>query len=147
MNKNEQDNFYELRRTTVKKVKEILRWATQNGVYTEVTMLDINKSWGRIRSDKDFEAVLEAIDKKALPYFRIIIRKNFNLFGILYDEKVIRDMLEIAIRGIDIERKEYFIIIFMEKEYLKNLKKLVPLKTGRYVLTEKGKELIEEMRE
>ncbi|MBI4980565.1 hypothetical protein HZC30_03355 [Candidatus Woesearchaeota archaeon] len=118
-----QDIFYDLENKTVKKVRELLKWANENGERTDVDMLDVYKSWARTKSDKGLEKVLGLIDRKALPYFRVIVRKEMNLFGILTEEKVIKDMLEIGIRGIDVDSKEYFIFIWMEKEYLEELKR------------------------
>ncbi len=123
-----QDIFYDLENKTVKKVKEILKWADENGERTDVDMLDVYKSWARTKSDKDLETVLSLIDKKALPYFRIIVRKEMNLFGILSEEKIIKDMLEIGIRGIDVDSKEYFIFIWMEKGYRKELERKYKIK-------------------
>ncbi len=123
-----QDIFYDLENKTVKKVKEILKWADENGERTDVDMLDVYKSWARTKSDKDLETVLSLIDKKALPYFRIIVRKEMNLFGILSEEKIIKDMLEIGIRGIDVDSKEYFIFIWMEKKYLEELERKYKIK-------------------
>lgn len=123
-----QDIFYDLENKTVKKVKEILKWADKNGERTDVDMLDVYKSWARTKSDKDLETVLSLIDKKALPYFRIIVRKEMNLFGILSEEKIIKDMLEIGIRGIDVDSKEYFIFIWMEKGYLEELERKYKIK-------------------
>ena len=86
-------------------------------------MLDTDVSFARIESDKDFKTVLNLIDETAKDYFVIIFRKNMNLFGILYDELVVRDMLEIGIRGIDVDSKEYFIMIYLEKGFLDELKR------------------------
>lgn len=122
---NEQtDVFYELKTQTIKNVKDILIWADNNGICTYVTMLDIQKfGCGRVKSDKDFNAVLNLIDRSASGYLRIILRKKMNLFGILYDKKVIEDILEVAIRGIDVGNKEYFIMIYLEPQFLTKLSK------------------------
>jgi hypothetical protein len=111
-----------------KKIKEFLKWANNNGLKTAVTMLDVHKSAGRIKSDKDFKTVLALIDNNDTRYFRIILRKQMNLFGISSEEKVIDDMLEIGIRGIDADAKEYFIIIYMDKRFTDTLVKRYDLK-------------------
>jgi len=116
--------FYRLKNNSLRNIKNIIRWADKNGVLTRVTMLDVAISLGRIKSDKDFKTVLNLIDEKSRNYFVIILRKNLNLFGILYDELVRRDMLEIGIRGINIDSKEYFIMILLEKEFLPVLKRI-----------------------
>ena len=118
-----QDIFYKLKDDSLTNIRNIMSWADTNGVLTEVTMLDAGVSFARIESDKDFKTVLNLIDESAKDYFVIIFRKNMNLFGILYDELVIRDMLEIGIRGIDVDSKEYFIMIYLEKGFLDELKR------------------------
>lgn len=126
MNKKElEDNdvFYSLKNRDVKSVKSILRWANDNSLRTEITMLDIHKSLARTKSDKDFNTILDLVNKKSIGYFRIILRKQMNLFGILTNKKVINDLLEIAIRGIDVDSKEYFIMIYMDKKHLDFLDK------------------------
>ena len=120
--------FWTLKNNTVSNIKNILSWANKNGLRTEVTMLDVYVSAGRIKSDKDFQTVLSLVNRSAKTYFRIILRKNMNLFLILYNRKVIRDVLEIAIRGIDVDSKEYFIMIYLKKEFLKNLSRKYDIK-------------------
>lgn len=118
-----QDVFYKLKDDRLANIRNIMSWADNNGVLTEVTMLDTGVSFARIRSDKDFKTVLNLIDETAKDYFVIIFRKNMNLFGILYDELIVRDMLEIGIRGIDVDSKEYFIMIYLEKRFLDEIKR------------------------
>lgn len=118
-----QDVFYKLKDDSLTNIRNIMSWADNNGVLTEVTMLDAGVSFARIESDKDFKTVSNLIDETAKDYFVIIFRKNMNLFGILYDELVVRDMLEIGIRGIDVDSKEYFIMIYLEKGFLDELKR------------------------
>ena len=67
------DIFYEMKNANLKKVKEVLKWANDNGARTEVTMLDIQKSWGRVASDKDFNTLLGLTDKDAAKFFRIVL--------------------------------------------------------------------------
>ena len=122
------DIFWRLKNNTISNIKDILSWANKNGLRTEVTMLDVYVSAGRIKSDKDFLTVLNLVNRSAKTYFRIILRKNMNLFLILYNRKVIRDVLEIGIRGIDVESKEYFIMIYLKKEFLKNLSRKYDIK-------------------
>ena len=118
-----QDIFYKLKNNSLANIQNIMSWADDHGVLTGVTMLDTDVSFARIESDKDFKTVLNLIDETAKDYFVIIFRKNVNLFGILYDELVVRDMLEIGIRGIDVDSKEYFIMIYLEKGFLDELKR------------------------
>ena len=42
------------------------------------------------------------MDWKALPYFRLLLRKKMNLFPILTDKMMREDTLEVFIRGIDV---------------------------------------------
>jgi len=83
------DVYYKIKEQTVKNIKDIFVWAKENCIRTKVTMLNISHSCGRVKSDKDFSTVLNLINKSSSSYFRIILRKNTNLFGILYNEKII----------------------------------------------------------
>ena len=96
-----------------------------------VDMLEAHKSFARVKADKSFQEVLELLGEDSLEYFRIILRKNQNLFGILTNQAIVKDILEIAIRGINIGRKEYFIFIYLDKNKLNDLKK-------RHILNEVG---------
>lgn len=51
-----------------------------------------------------------------------------NLYGILYDDLHIDDILEIGIRGISVGQKEYFFIIYLDKKKLGELKKKYKVK-------------------
>jgi len=123
------DVFYSLKSDSLADIKDILSWANKNGLRTNVTMLDVRVSFARIKSDKDFEEVFDLINETS--NFRLILRKNMNLFDILSDEKIINDILEIGIRGIDADSKEYFIMIYLEKNFLEKLKKRYELKEIR----------------
>lgn len=107
------DIFYYLKNNTLANIRDVILWADKNGFRTDVTMLDVRVSVGRVNSDKDFNTVFGLINVKAKLYFRIILRKNMNLFGYLYDKAVTGDLLQIAVRGIDIDRKEYFIFVYL----------------------------------
>jgi hypothetical protein len=120
------DVFYKLTHNTIKNIKDVLIWADKNGERTDLLMRD--DSWnrimlGKVQSDKDFKALCGLINRNNKTYFRIILRKEMNLFAILYNEKVIKDILEIVIRGIDVGSKEYFIRIYLQKKFLKELSK------------------------
>lgn len=117
----EGDVFYKLKNGSIRNIKDILIWADKNGSLTNVTMLDVNISFRREKSDRNFNTVLSQIGKPAKIFFRIILRRKMNLFGILYNKMVIKNILEVVIRGIDIESKEYFIEIFMDKKFLEKI--------------------------
>ena len=106
------DDFYFLKYNSVKKVKNILIWA-KNNARTYMVHMRIPGDPARKLADKSFEEVLGLISKESLPYFRIIYRKQQNLFGILYDDLVIEDILEIGICGIDVGTTEYYIFIYL----------------------------------
>jgi len=122
------DDFYELEKPTLSKVREILAWADQNGIKTEVTMREEYVNIARVKSDKDFESVFKLIDEMSVDFFRIILRKQMELFPKLADTGITKNMLEIAIRGIDVGAKEYFIFIWLEESYLDALKRKFALK-------------------
>jgi hypothetical protein len=116
------DIFYHLKNNTLANIRDIILWARNNGFRTDVTMLDVFVSMGRIKSDKDFDTVFGLINVKSKPFFVMILRKKMNLYGYLYDEAVTGDLLEIGIRNINADRKEYFIITFLKPEMLDELK-------------------------
>jgi hypothetical protein len=116
------DDFYSLKKPSVKTVKEIFLWARDNAEKVNVDMR-VQGELARKPADRSFEEVLGLVSVKALPYFRIIYRKQMNLFGILYNDLHISDILEIAIRGIDVKNKEYFLFIYLNKKHIQILKK------------------------
>lgn len=63
------------------------------------------------------------IGRNAKPYFRVILRNNWNWFLLLSNKKHFEDFIEIFIRGIDIGSKEYFVRCFLKKELMPVLKK------------------------
>lgn len=121
------DIFYRTCGMSVERIKEIIAWAHENGLSTRVTMLNARKSLGRVDSDKDFNEVFDLIDERCGDFFRIILRKEMNLFAILTDELFIDDIIEIGIRGIDVGPNEFFISILVDKKYIGEL-------LGRYGL-------------
>lgn len=122
------DEFYSLKKQSLKSVKDVLIWARKNSIKTNVDMLDCKVSFARKAADKSFEGVLDLISQKSLDFFVIIHRKNANLFGIVSDRREIKDLLEIGIRGVDIGGVEYFIFVYMDIKYLEDLKKKYELK-------------------
>ena len=64
-----------------------------------------------------FDEVLKLIDEAAAQYFRVILRKNFNWFGILSSDAYLEDVIEIGLRGIEIGKKEIFIFCYLKKDF------------------------------
>jgi len=123
-----EDIFYMLKNKNVKNVKEILKWAKENSKLVRVHMLDCNKSFARVKADKTFNEVFNLIDEKSRDFFVIILRKDENVFGLFSDKLKIMDYLEIGIRSINVDRKEYFIFIYLDKNKLNELKKKFDIK-------------------
>lgn len=123
-----EDIFYKLKNNSVKNVKEVLKWAKENSKLVRVHMLDCSKSYGRVKADKTFDEVFDLIDKRSAKFFVIILRKDENVFGLFSDKLKIMDYLEIGIRSIDIDRKEYFIFNFLDKNKLEKLKERFEIK-------------------
>jgi hypothetical protein len=63
------------------------------------------------------------ITEKNKSNLRVILRKNFNWYGWFSDDAHIEDIIEVAMWGIEIDSKEYFIQCFLKKEYMHELKK------------------------
>jgi hypothetical protein len=122
-----EDDFFWLKRETIKKIKEILIWADKNGEKTKVDMLNCYVSFGRTKADKSFNEVLGLIVGKK-PIFRIILRRNMNLYGRFSNKIEHGDILEIAVRGIDVGENEYFILVYLKKEKLYELLELYEFK-------------------
>lgn len=117
-----QDVFMCLRHPTIAEIRSVFEWAHKHALRTDISYLDVSRTLRRQASTKGFEKIVNHIDRKAKPYFRIIIRRDFNWFLLLTDKKHIEDLIEIAIRGIEIDSKEYFIQCFLKKELIKQLK-------------------------
>jgi len=64
-------------------------------------------SFGRQLSDKKIEEILSFINKKNKSYFRVILRRDYNWYPLLSDNKHIEDIIEVAMWGIEIDSKEY----------------------------------------
>lgn len=122
------DVFYELEKENIEEIKKVLKWAKENSRIIKVNVLDCSKSFGRGKADKTFDEVFNLIDKNSLGFFRIILRKDTNVFGLFSDKLKIMDYLEIGIRSINVGRKEYFIFIYLNKKKLGELKKAFVIK-------------------
>jgi hypothetical protein len=127
-NDSKQDSFYCLDRPTIAKTKEILLWAHKRAMKTEVDSSDSARMIRRTHSDKPFEEVVRHVDRKAREYFRVILRRDRNWFMILTNDLHIEDMVEVGIRGVEIDGEEYFTFSYLKKEMLDRLKKKFPLK-------------------
>jgi hypothetical protein len=103
------DIFYKLIKKDIREIKDILLWTHQNAIKTEISMLDCSKSFARERADKSFDEVMRQITDDALDYFRIILRKDCNAWGIISDDNKPVDFLEIGIRNIMINEIEHFL--------------------------------------
>ena len=115
------DVFYRTHGMTLEQVREIVAWAHENALKTNVSMLNVRKSPAGDRSDKDFNEVFDLITDEASVIFRIILRKEKNLYAILTDDVVIDDIIEIGVRGIDVGPNEYLISILVDKKYMDEL--------------------------
>lgn len=112
----DEDILFELKQSSARKIKEIFNWANNKGFNTSVSMLDVRISVARTKADKTFEEVMALIHKNVI--FRIVLRKNANLFLMVSNKKVYGDYLEIAVRNIDVGNKEYFIFVYLEPKHL-----------------------------
>ena len=123
MNYPGQDIFYWLKRPTVAGVRAVLNWAHKRAMRTDVYCSDTAKDVRKEYSDRPFKEVLRHINGKSKSYFRVILRKDRNWYLLLTDNLHIEDMIEIGIRGVDIDDEEYFIHSYLKKEMLGKLKR------------------------
>ena len=72
---------------------------------------------------KKIEDLFPFINQRNKTCFRVILRKDFNWYGWFSDDTHIEDIIEVAMWGIEIDSKEYFIQCFLKKEYMPELKK------------------------
>jgi len=76
-----QDVFYKMEDVSPDTVKEVFRWADENGLRTDVTMLDISKSLARIHFGEKlgtgFERISEICDKENAPFPEIEFNENY----------------------------------------------------------------------
>lgn len=117
----QEDQFYDLKSPTVSNAKEALSWAKERSIKTFVDYLDCSTSTARQPSDMAFDKALGLIDKNAAEGFRVILRKNYNWFGVLSTDAHIEDVIEIGIRGIRNGKKEIFIFSYLKKEWFEEL--------------------------
>lgn len=118
-----QDIFMCLQHPTIAEIRSVFEWVHKHALRTDISYLDVSRDFRRQPSTKGFEEIVNHINRKSKSYFRIILRKDFNWFLFLTDKKHIEDLIEIAIRGIEIDCKEYFIQCFLKKELVEQLKR------------------------
>jgi hypothetical protein len=127
VNETGQDQFYDLKHPTIANEKSALTWVKERSIKTFVDYLDCSESTARQPSDMPFDAVLKLIDKSAAELFRVILRKNYNWFGILSNDAHVEDVIEIGIRGIKDGKKELFIFSYLEEKWFEELGQVVGL--------------------
>jgi hypothetical protein len=121
VNETGQDQFYDLKVPTASNAKAALSWAKERSIKTFIDYLDCSKSSARQPSDMVFDDVLKLIDESAAKFFRVIVRKNYNWFGLLSDDAHVEDVIEIGIRGIRDGKREIFIFSYLEKTLFQDL--------------------------
>jgi len=109
------DDFYDLPKPTVKKIKEIFLWSKKNSYDTHVECLDCNTSFARQPTEMSFQKALKLINKNASGFFRLIYRRM--VFG--YEKK--EGYIEVAVRNLNLEGKEYFIYSFLDFSKLEEI--------------------------
>ena len=115
------DQFYDLKRPTIANVQSALKWVEARAIKTFIDYLDCSKSTARQPSDMAFDEVLKLIDEAAAQYFRVILRKNFNWFGILTNNKHLEDVIEIGLRGIMVGKKEIFVFCYLKRKLFEEM--------------------------
>ena len=108
----QQDIFFCLKNSTIAKVRSLFEWSHKHAMRTDVYFWE-GTNLDKRPAQETFEEVLGYINRRAKPYFRVILRKNRNWFLLLSDKKHFEDFIEICIRGIDVGSKEYFVRCFL----------------------------------
>jgi len=118
----QQDIFFYLKHATIAKIRGLFKWGHKHAMRTDVYFWE-DTDMDKRPAEETFEEVIGYINGKAKPYFRIILRKNWNWFLLLSNKKHFEDFIEIGIRGIDVGPKEYFVRCFLKKEWMSRLEK------------------------
>jgi len=119
------DVIFQLKNPSLDKIKEVLIWANSIGKKTDINMVDCYMGFTQMASDRSFSDVMNLITPACVDFFRIILRRSMNVFGIISKEPDTRDVLEISVRGIGKGRAEYLICIYLQEECLEELQKMV----------------------
>jgi len=106
---------YKPKNLTIKTVREIYQWAHANATLTEISKLDFSKSYARIPTEKSFEDVMAKLNHEAIPYFIIIFRELFNVYGLKPRNQSEQGYFEVMIRGVYIDGYEHFLFERLEK--------------------------------
>ncbi len=118
----QQDVFFCLKNPTIARIRDLLKWGHKHAMRTDVDFRD-SSNLDKCPAAETFEEVLGYINRRAKPYLRVILRKNWNWYLLLSNKKHFEDFIEIGIRGIDVGPKEYFVRCFLKKELMPGLRK------------------------
>jgi len=118
------DVFYLVDNLTPNMIKNILTEANKIALFLDISYLSSENIVHRKNAEKEkLENLLPLITKKQVDFFRLIIRKNFNWYMILKDTSHIEDIIEICVRNIIKEDKEYFISCYVQVKHFERFKK------------------------
>ena len=116
----QQDIFFCLKNSTIAKIRALFEWGHKRAMGTDVYFWE-DTNMDKRPAEETFEEVIGYINRNAKPYFRVILRKNWNWYLLLSNKKRFDDFIEICIRGIDVGSKEYFVRCFLRKEWIPRL--------------------------
>lgn len=123
----QQDDFYILKKNSVKKTREFLQWAKNNSLLVNLYMHEGTRV-SSAPSDKAFDELLGLVSGKNLSFLRVALRKQMNLYLLLTNHLCRKDILEVALPHMPVGNKTYFISILLNKKHLPGLKKKYDLK-------------------
>lgn len=118
----QQDIFFCLKNATIAKIRNLFEWGHKHAMRTDVYFWE-DANLDKRPAGETFEEVIGFINRNSKSSFRVILRKNWNWYLFLSDKKHFEDFIEICIRGIDVDSKEYFVRCFLKKEWIPRLKK------------------------
>ena len=94
----QQDIFFCLKNSTIAKIRDLFEWGYKHAMRTDVYFWE-NTNLDKRPAEETFEEVMGYINRKAKPYFRVILRKNWNWYLLLSDKKRFDDLSRYAFAG------------------------------------------------
>ena len=125
------DDFFSIKAITPDIVRELFKDAQSIALLTDISYQDSKHIMARqVTQEVSLEQLLTHINESQMDFFRFAVRRQFNFFLILADHKHFEDILEVFIRNICVDDKEYFLKCYVPIKHFDNFQEkyqLVPL--------------------